>query len=346
MKKNVVNRKQRITIPSLLMMMLAFSSCGEDKQNLPDRPELFEEKIVIANRNSGSLSFIDAIDNSVTKTLKLPDSEPMYVVYVPKTDRLYVGDRATKKIHVINPANQEIETSINVGAGIFHMWADGQGKELWVVNDMDNSISVINLQTNAVTTTIAIDAKPHDIFITKDGSTAYVSIFTTDRDMDKVYKYATSSYSKTAEINVGKEPHLYAFGEDKLYVPCQSGQLYTLDATSLEIISQKQYEGAHGITGSARKNALFVSNITGGQLYSIDPVTSDPFHEPVTTDNTPHNMVLNDEGDKMFVTHSGASANLVSIYSINAAQAISYSTSVTVENNPFGLTYYKRNINK
>jgi YVTN family beta-propeller protein len=342
--KNYLFAKPTKLITSALFLGFTIS-CNNDNET-SSSPKPVEEKVVVANRGGGSVSFIDAATNTITKTLSIPNSEPMYVVYVPKTDKVYVGDRAGKKIHVINPENQQIENSITVGNGVFHMWADGQGKELWVSNDIDNTVSVVNLATNTVTTTINIGMKPHDVFLTQDGTAAFVSVIASDSSPDKVYKYSTSTYTKTGEASVGKDPHLFRLSNNRLYVPCQSGQLYTLDANTMNLIFEKDYTGAHGVFPSPDQNTIFVSNITGNQLYSINTLTGNPANTPAASTNpTPHNIVVNEKGDKMFVTHSGAAASTVSTYSVTTSGAITPSSTVTVGTNPFGLTYYKRTKN-
>jgi YVTN family beta-propeller protein len=332
-----------MTLTAALLSCLTVTSCS-DNSPMIDNPSIpIEEKVVVANRGAGSISFIDAKSNMLAKTLSIPNSEPMYVVYVPKTDKIYVGDRAGKKIHVINPQSYQVEKSIDAGDGIFHMWTDGQGKELWVVNDIDNTISVIDLSTNAITITIDIDAKPHDVFVTEDGLTAYVSVFTENTASDMVYKFSTSTYAKTGEASVGKEPHLYHLSSNKLFVPCQSGQVYILDPNTMNIISEKDYVGAHGIFAAPDMNAVFVSNISGNQLYSINSATGEQLQNPVESSGvTPHNIVVNSKGDKMFVTHSNISVNAVSVYNLTGEGTITPSASIQSGANPFGLSYYKR----
>ncbi|AQX03591.1 hypothetical protein BBD32_12570 [Elizabethkingia anophelis] len=318
-------------------------SCNHDSVASKERNT--EEKVIVANRNSGSISFVDVSTNEITKTLSIPNSEPMYVVYVSQRDRIYVGDRLNKKVHVINPSNYDIEKSISVGEGVFHMWADGQGKEIWVVNDIDYTISVLDLNSNTVSKTITIDKRPHDVFLTQDGSTAFVSVFTENMTSDKVYKYSTNTYLKTGEVSVGKEPHLFHLSNNSLYVPCQSGRVYAFNSNTLNPIFEKIYQGAHGIFSSINQNTIFVSNITNNQLYSINSITGESVGTPISSSrNTPHNIVLNKEGNKMFITHSGATSNSISIYNISSSGHISPSASINVENNPFGLTYYKREI--
>ncbi|WP_258931919.1 YncE family protein [Flavobacterium oreochromis] len=68
---------------------------------------MYEETVAVANRNSSSISFFDANTNSIISTLKIPNSEPMYVVFVPTKDKLYVGDRKNKQVHIINPSTKK-----------------------------------------------------------------------------------------------------------------------------------------------------------------------------------------------------------------------------------------------
>lgn len=344
MKNYPLITKSKLSRYIALAGVVLLNSCSDNDEVVV--PEKFEEKIVVANRGAGSVSFINAETNNVVKTLSIPNSEPMYIVYVPKKDKIYVGDRIGKKIYVINPQNQQVETSIDVGEGVFHMWADGQGKELWVSNDIDNTISVIDLNTNSVVTTINVGGKPHDVFLTHDGETAFVSIITNDSISDKIFKYSVPNHIKTGEINVGKDPHLFHLTTNNtLYSPCQSGQLYSINPDTFSIISQKNFSGAHGIFPSPSQSTLFVSNISGNQIYSINSSTVNQISNPVpSAGNNPHNITVNAMGNKMFVTHSGTSAKTVSVYNITLSGPISYTSTITVENNPFGLVYYKRKI--
>ncbi len=324
----------------LLLIVCCFSiSCDSD-----DTAVTYEERVVIANRGAGSISFINAENNELLKTLTIANSEPMYVVYVPSKDRLYVGDRASNKVHIVNPELESVEGSIDVGSGVFHMWADGQGNQLWVNNDIDNTASIIDLNANTVIQTIEIGAKPHDVFVTADGTKAYISIINADETVpDQVFMYSTSTFQKEQETSVGKDPHLFHLSSsNKLFVPCQSGELYVLNGNDLSESSNTAYTGAHGIFGAPNQSTVFVANIEDGQLYSIDASTINQNGTALnTTLPKPHNLVVNESGDKMFVTHSGATANAVTSYSINAGN-LTFDATITTATNPFGLAYYKR----
>jgi len=322
----------------LVLLLLLFVQCHKENNMA------YEERVVVANRAGSGISIIDARSNQVVNTILIPGSEPMYVVYVPSKDKIYVGDRAGKKIHIVSPASLLVEGSIPVGNGVFHMWADQKGRQLWVVNDVDNTISVIDLNTHSVIHNINVGMKPHDVFLSFDASKAYVSVISADAGSpDKIFMYSTTSFAKMKEVSVGKDPHLFNLpGNNRLYVPCQSGQLYTLNGNDLSLISNNPFQGAHGIYATPDQETILMTNISGNQLYAIKSKnstlngTATPSLQP-----TPHNIVVNAAGSKMFVTHSGASADKVSFYSLDRG-TITPGGSISVGTNPFGIAYYMR----
>lgn len=342
-KNNQMKKAKVNSVVKMVLLALIFIGCGKDDDEVI---KTYEEKVVVANRSGGSISFINATTNQVTNTLSIAGSEPMYVVYVASKDKLYVGDRAGKKVHIVNPQSQVVENSINVGNGVFHMWADGLGKQLWVNNDIDNTISVIDLNTNMVIQTISVGIKPHDVFISKDATKAFVSVIDSNpANPDKIYSYSTTTYLKTGEVSVGKDPHLFHLSNsNRLIVPCQSGNIYTINSSDLSVVFNNAFVGAHGIYPSPDQNNVFATNISGGQIYSINASTGVSNGAALASlSATPHNIVVNDAGNKMFVTHSGGTATTVSTYSITAG-IITGGTTITAGLNPFGLTYYTREV--
>jgi YVTN family beta-propeller protein len=339
MKQNIFQYTALLTLASML-----FIGCDKDYDQ---NKQKYEERVVVANMASGSISFVDANSNQVLNTLAIPGSMPGYVVYVPSRDKLYIGDRAQNKVHIVNPKTQLLETSIPVGSGVFHIWADGIGRKLWVVGDIDNTISVIDLSNNTVVKTISVGMKPHDIFLNSSGTRAYVTIVTGDPKIpDSIYMYSATDYNKLASKAVAKSPHLFHISNpNKLFVACQSGTLLTLDGTNLAEISSIGLVGAHGIFASPSNNFLYVANITGTQIYTVETSKSSLVGTPVNSlVNTPHNILVNNDGNKMFITHPGPTSSIITTYSLGENGSITPGTTITVGMNPFGLTYYKRKI--
>ena len=140
--------------------------------------------VVVANRAGASLTLIDA-GTDVATTLPLPAgaggtaAEPMYVVFSANT--VFVGDRANNRVLAIDPTDWSIVGAVPAGAGVFHMWADPTGRQLWVNNDVDNTMTVIDPATLAVLATVDLPAdlvaaggKPHDVIL--DRRSAYVTV--------------------------------------------------------------------------------------------------------------------------------------------------------------------------
>ena len=327
----------------LLCMALGFTSCSKFWGEGGGRN--IEEIVAVANRGSGTLSFINAKTNALVDTIDLPgEAEPMYVVYVANTDKVYVGDRAQNQVHVLNAETYVVETSIDVGAGVFHMWADGLGSALWVNNDIDNSISVIALDSHTVTQTITLDAKPHDVFLSQDGTQAFVSILRPD-EADQVYAFNALTYVQTGTVDVGEDPHLFHLAKkNKLFVPCQNtNQLLTLNSETLTIMDDTPLAGAHGISATLDQRKVFVTGINVNKLYQVSASTSELLTPELATSlAVPHNVVVNAKGKKVFVTHSGGDSDQVAIFKVNRNRGLMEKTTITTGTNPFGLTYYFR----
>lgn len=336
--------KTKISIVFLLCISLLTTNCNDNDDQKTQPSPTTEQVVISANRNSGAITFIDAETNEIQETLNIPNSEPMYVVYVSQTDQIYVGDRAQSVVHVIDAQRREVTSEIAVGNGVFHMWANSQGTELWVNNDIDNTTSVIDLTNNTVIQTIDLGAKPHDVFITEDGTRAFISILQGDTSVpDEIFMFNAMTYQMMASRTVGDDPHLFHItSSNKLFVPCQIGGIYVFDENFMEeaIIP---VDGSHGIFARDNQN-IYVSDLPGAELYNINAMTNEVVGMPLTTTvNVPHNLTVNADNTKLFVTHSGMAADKLTVYDL--ANDITLSETLTVGTNPFGIVYYTRQTN-
>ena len=308
--------------------------------------------VVVANRGSGSVSIINTRTDVVDKTVVLPDNgEPMYVIPKNFSRRVFVGDRANNRLVVLRKSDYSVETTVDVGQGVFHMWADYFGKQLWVVNDIDKTLSVINTKSLATLATVpipadlaALNGKPHDIIVSPAGFLAYVTIIGVVGANDYVVQYYTPTFTEIGRAAVGKDAHLsLQFFDDNLFVPCQGANaVYVLDRFSMGIEKIIDVPGAHGAGMPFLDGMFYTTNLPGGgtdgifgiNIYSKEVVGSVDTPFPV-----PHNIAVNFKGSKLYVTHSGATANKVSVYKKSRGSTIpKYVTDITVGLNPFGIS--------
>lgn len=256
---------------------------------------------------------------------------------------------------VFDDDTYDVVGTVPAGAGVFHMWADAFGRQLWVNNDIDNTTTVIDPASLTVLATVptpadlvAMGGKPHDVFVDPRGMYAYVSLVGIAGESDYVVQFDTDSYQEMNRAAVGKDPHLsIARQRPYLFVPCQqSNQVYVLDRSDLSFTTMVEVPGAHGAAVSTNGRYFFTTNLTGGgtdALYAIDTQSLEVAGEPADAPYAvPHNIALTLNSKYAFVTHSGGSADKVTIYDARrGGRSLQYLDEVTVGLNPFGLAYVR-----
>jgi DNA-binding beta-propeller fold protein YncE len=312
--------------------------------------------IVVANRNSGSISVIDVKTDRIIGTYPLPAGpnipEPMYIVYVKQARRVFVGDRANNRVVVFRTSDYSVETSVGAGAGIFHMWADKAGKQLWVNNDIDNTTTIIDpmaLQVIATTPTpsdlVNMGGKPHDVILDPQGKFAYVTVLGISGPSDYVVQYSTRTFEETRRTAVGQDPHLsLTAGNHLLYVPCQnSDAIFVLNRLTMEQVEIIPVPGAHGAGMPVHGNVFYTTNLPGGGaegLFAIDNHSNEVIGSSDTPFPVPHNVALPTSAKKLYLTHSGATSDKVTVYQISQRHPVPvFLKEITVELNPFGIAY-------
>lgn len=342
MQRNVL---RRLLLPPLTLLVLASLAL----------PAWAGGNIVVANRASGDISVID-VDTDAVTNFPMPagtsPSQPMYVFYSAGRALAFVGDRANNRVVAFRAGDFSVETSVPTGNGVFHMWGSDAIDQLWINNDIDNTITVIDTVALTVITTIptpadlvALGGKPHDVIVEPNAPYAYVTMLGIAGPNDYVVKYSTDTFQEIGRQAVGKDPHLsLARQSNLLYVPCQnSNAVFVLDRATLSLMPSIPVASAHGAGMSRNGKAFYTTNIAGGgvdALVEIDTKTNTVVDLWDTTVPVPHNIALTPNGKKLYITHSGAVADAVSIFTRkNKNQPPSLSTVVTVGQNPFGLAY-------
>jgi DNA-binding beta-propeller fold protein YncE len=319
--------------------------------------------VVVANRGSGSISVIDVLTSAVNH-VPLPTSagdnppEPMYVTYSATHDLVFVGDRANDRVVAFNAFDYSLRTTIPVGDGVFHMWGNDNRNQLWVNNDVDKTVSVINLTTLSVDATFstpadlnALGGQPHDVILDPNEPVGYITMIgvadPANPNTDAVVAFSTSTFTETDRSIVGDDPHvLLSAANNLLFVTTQGADgVSVLDRSTLDHVpgSPIAIPNAHGAGMSSSGDVFYTTNITGGgtdALFAIDTTTL-TLAGPGTPDNTsfptPHNIALSPDNQRLYVTHSGATANKVSVFDVaNLADPVLLGA-VDAQLNPFGI---------
>jgi DNA-binding beta-propeller fold protein YncE len=307
---------------------------------------------VVADRGSASITVIDVKSDTPT-TFAVPDNgEPMYVAYSATYNRVFVGDRANDRVVVFSADDFSIETTVATGAGVFHMWASDMNDQLWVNNDIDNTITIIDTVTLDVIDTVLAPAdlvdlggKLHDVIIDPILPFAYATMIGVAGANDYVVKYSTQTFGEVDRQAVGKDPHVSLSRQSRLlYLPCQnSNEVFVLDRDTFDLQPGIAIPAAHGAWMSRNGQSFFTTNIAGGGVdgvFEIDTGINDFIDHWDTPFATPHNIATTPNGKKLYVTHSGATSDKVSVYSRqNKHTPFILISTVDTGTNPFGLFY-------
>ena len=312
-------------------------------------------EVVVANRASGTISVIDVRTNQLVGTYDLPAGpntpEPMYVVHSQRSGYVFVGDRANNQVVVFDDADYTVVGTVPAGAGVFHMWADPHSRQLWVNNDIDNTVTVIDPVALTVLATVSVPAdlvadgyKPHDVILDPKGRFAYVTFVGGGDAHDYLVQYSTHSFIELNRAAVGKDPHVSLTRRNRwIYVPAQNSNIVTvLNRRTLAFVTELSVPGAHGAAMTPNGKVFYTTNLPGGGsdgLFAIDTRTNTVLGSADTPYAVPHNLVVT-QNRKLFVTHSGGTSDKVTIYRVTTHDPIpNFLAEVTVGFNPFGLAY-------
>lgn len=305
-----------------------------------------DDAIVVANRGSGNISVINTQTLAV-QAFDLPgEAEPMYVNHDRRNDVVYVGDRASSTVVVLDDVTYDVVDTIAVGDGVFHQWYDKKSRQLWVVGDTSNTVTVVEADWRSVMATIDIPAdltarggRPHDVFVA--GNRAFVSVLGLDDGTGAVLQYSTRDFTETGRITTGGDPHLFVNG-NKLYVASQDGSSVSrYNAKNLNPRGSIGIPAAHGIFVTGR-NEVLVTNITGGGVDAVWELNQGLTKVRATASTefpVPHNLSV-DRQRQVWVTHSGAAADQVSIIDLDR-MGFGATATITVGTNPFGLGFVR-----
>jgi len=353
-----------------LAVALAAAGCSEDRSHptgatdksagalTPDDGARNAGVVVVANRASGTISVIDARSAQLVGTYALPQAEgdaapePMYVSHSAHGGHVFVGDRANDRIAVFDAGTFDVVGTVPAGQGVFHQWANPTGDQLWVNNDVDNTITVIDPVALTVIATVAVPAdlvamggKPHDVVLDHRGRWAYVTVLGVSGPSDYLVQYETATFAEVGRQPVGKDPHVAIGVDTALYVPCQnSDQVLVFDPATLDLVADLAVPGAHGAAMAGDGRHFYCTNLPGGgtsALYTIGTRRNAVAGGPVDTPYpVAHNLVAAPGGELLFVTHSGGTSDKVTVFRLTGRhRQPEYRAEVTVGLNPFGIGY-------
>src|SRR5918998_3778504 len=191
--------------------------------------------------------------------------------------------------------------SIGAFASSASSTADSLAGVMYVQNSNSNSISVVDLATNAILRNISVDGTPHSIKLSEDQLTLY--ILTSDRDSGTIFMLNTTSNEHMNEISTGVSIVDIAIFNDTMYASdVVGGKVLVMNVNGtlmdeIDVGSRPQYMAVR-----PDGQVLYVTRL-GGPISVVDLEQKIVIKE-IDSGDMPHRLSFTNGGDLLFVVNA------------------------------------------
>ncbi|MFZ1947172.1 MAG: YncE family protein [bacterium] len=161
-------------------------------------------RLYIADSKAGAIYEMDMINQRLLKATQIEFvDEPVHIEPLPAKDMLMVVNYGSDTVYLVDAFTLEVVDTVEVGDGP----VDAVYSAIWdlafVVNEMDNTVSVLDLglETPAVTDTLDVGLRPSGITI--DDSMGWLYVSHTSSTELAVIKLESLSLERSVPVGVG-----------------------------------------------------------------------------------------------------------------------------------------------
>lgn len=164
----------------------------------------------VANQYSGTVSVIDTTTtpNTVVATVSVgsgagwPTADAIGIAVNPLGTRVYVTNRDSNKVSVIDTATNAVTATVAAAAGPLGIAINPTGTRAYVTNAGANTLSVIDTATNTVMLTVPVGVYPTGVDVNPMGTMVYVANWSSNN----VSIIDTNTNGVIGTIAVGNRP--------------------------------------------------------------------------------------------------------------------------------------------
>ena len=335
------------------------------------------KRMYVTNGARVSVSVIDTTTNKVVDTNPNTPDEidpikvgnlPLGIAYDNQSKKIYVTNRGDGTVSVIdtltntvidtNPNTPEIDP-IKVGDTPTGIAYDPVHKRLYVTNQFNNTVSVIDTTTNTVVGSITVPSLPLHIVHDPRNERMYV----TNRGANTVSVIdITTNTVVSSPIIVGDRPTGIAYDDlvhKRMYVTnsVDNGTVSVIDTTTNKVIDTNPNtpdeidpirvgDGPKGIAYNLDNRLMYVTNVRNGTV-SVINTTTNTVIESIRVGNGPTGVSYSQRNEVMYVTNR--EDDTVSVIDTTTNKVIDTNPNtpvidpITVGDTPEGIAYDNQN---
>jgi YVTN family beta-propeller protein len=177
--------------------------------------------------------------------------------------------------------------------------SDSLAGVLYVENAESNSISVIDLATNAIVRNITLGESAFDVKLSEDQLTLYV----TDMHSGTVVKINATNYKLVQQIPTGLSVYDIANFNGTLYVgDIFSGKMLVMNENGTVVDTIKIGSGPQHIEVRPDGGVLYVANLWSP--ISVVDLKQNKMIKEIDTGDTPHGLSFTKDGERLFLVNT------------------------------------------
>jgi len=203
----------------------------------------------------------------------------------------------------------------------------------YITNSSDSSVSVINVATNTVATTIPVGQYPWGVSVSHDGAKVYI----TNAGANTVSVINTATNTVSATIPVGLNPNGIVVNSDgsRVYVVNNDDNTVSVINTNTNSVTASISVGNSpaGVSVSPDGSKVYVTNWDDNTV-SVINAAADTVLVTITVGLNPVGIDASPNGRNIYVANS----NDGTVSVINADADTVSATITTIANNPYGIT--------
>lgn len=279
---------------------------------------------------SGTEPFAAAAATTTTVATIPTGNGPGWVVLSPDGTRVYVANRSSGSISVVDAAtNTVIGAPIAVGSNMNRLAISPDGHRLYVTFYSPGKISVIDTATNVVVASAALGDAQGEMVVSPDGRRVYVANY----QFSTVSVFNTSTNTVIGHIPVGRNPSSLAVSPDgsRVYVANYYGSSVSVIDTAINTVVGPEIPVGNSpsqlVVSSDGSRVYVVSTdddnghrVGLGTVSVIDTSTNSTVGDPIPVGNTVTRLLISPDGEYVYVLRGASSTDTSGIPVIDTRQ--------------------------
>ena len=280
----------------------------QDSINVGDFPRSIDinpilDNLYVPNYESGTISIIDAETMILKDTISINEqnSNPTQIVVDSKRHLVFVSDKISGILTVINGINGEVIQSIKIGDSLWDLDINEKNGKLYVLDVLKNEIIIINTENFEIIKTINVNQSPWSVTINQNTNMIYVASGTSE----KIHVINGDTDDVIREIDIGVKPWGLSINEKNsvLYVTSwNSNHITVIDLQNEQVIYQIPIiQGAWQMTTNQNNGVTAISNEHANEIYLLDEDSRQ--FETITVFDSPQSMTVSPTSNIVYVVN-------------------------------------------